>query len=192
LDISTDGGTTFALKGLSAGVGTTDPMSNGVTVSGSTIYVATKSGLAVSTNGGTSFTTYTTTSGLVSDYSYSVAVSGTSVYVGTYYGGLGIGSPTSGGGGGSGGGSLVIPRQGPGVAGIIPRDVARLLGIAVPPRAQIAIQVDPSSLKRCANRSRAGFGYKVVSLKAGTCLVKFAILYKGGKIVRKTVRLPAA
>ena len=62
---------------------------NGVSVSGSSIYAATGGGLSISTNGGTSFTNYTTANGLGSNFMRGVYASGSSIYVATE-GGLSI------------------------------------------------------------------------------------------------------
>ena len=50
------------------------------------IYAATNGGLAISTDGGTSFTTRTTANGLGSNYIYAIDVSGSNVYAATDYG----------------------------------------------------------------------------------------------------------
>ena len=61
----------------------------GVYASGSNIYAATDGGLSISTNGGSSFTNYTTTSGLVGNQVRGVYASGSNIYVATL-GGLSI------------------------------------------------------------------------------------------------------
>ena len=55
----------------------------GVYVAGSTIYAATDAGLAISTNGGTSFTNYTTANGLGSNFVFNIFVSGSTIYAAT-------------------------------------------------------------------------------------------------------------
>jgi hypothetical protein len=62
---------------------------NGVYASGSNIFAATSGGLSISTNGGGSFTNYTTTSGLGSNLVFGVYASGSNIYAATQ-GGLGI------------------------------------------------------------------------------------------------------
>ena len=64
----------------------------GVYASGSNIYAATRGGLSISTNGGSSFTNYTTTStnnGLGNNAVYGVYASGSNIYAATD-GGLSI------------------------------------------------------------------------------------------------------
>ena len=64
----------------------------GVYASGSNIYAATYSGgLGISTNGGSSFTNYTTANGLGGDIVPGVYASGSNIYAATN-GGLGIAS----------------------------------------------------------------------------------------------------
>ena len=67
---------------------------NGVFVTGTTIYAATNGGLSVSTNGGTSWTNYTTTNGLASNFTNGVWASGSTIWVGT---GSGVSESTDGG-----------------------------------------------------------------------------------------------
>ena len=55
----------------------------GVYASGTSIYAATDGGLGISTNGGSSFTNYTTASGLGSNTVRGVYASGTSIYAAT-------------------------------------------------------------------------------------------------------------
>jgi hypothetical protein len=55
----------------------------GVYASGSSVYVATTGGLSVSTNGGTSYTNYTTTDGLGNDFVRGVYASGNTIYAAT-------------------------------------------------------------------------------------------------------------
>ena len=62
----------------------------GVYESGGTIYAATQGGLSLSTNGGLSWTNYTTADGLARNYVYGVYASGSTVYAATQ-GGLSIG-----------------------------------------------------------------------------------------------------
>ncbi|MFM7587427.1 MAG: hypothetical protein ACKO6M_10450, partial [Bacteroidota bacterium] len=66
----------------------------GVYVSGSTVYAATGGGLSISTNGGTSFTNYTTANGLGNNSVNGVYASGSTVYAATY-GGLSLSSCSS-------------------------------------------------------------------------------------------------
>ena len=60
-----------------------------VYTSGSSIYAATDGGLSISTNGGSSFTNYTTTNGLGNNIVNGVYASGSSIYAATR-GGLSI------------------------------------------------------------------------------------------------------
>ena len=64
----------------------------GVYADGATVYAATYSGgLNISTDGGATFTTYTTANGLGSDEVFGVFAEGSTVYAATYGGGVGIG-----------------------------------------------------------------------------------------------------
>jgi hypothetical protein len=67
---------------------------NGVYADGGNIYAATFGGLSISTNGGSSFTNYTTSSGLGSNIVYGVYASGSSIYAAT---GGGLSISTDGG-----------------------------------------------------------------------------------------------
>ena len=89
LFVSTDGGATFAQWSL-PGVAVSNVWASGVNV-----YLSTDGGLMSSTDGGQSFTTYTTSDGLGADQVYGgVSSNGTAVFAGTQ-GGLSIGtSPT--------------------------------------------------------------------------------------------------
>ena len=62
---------------------------SGVYASGSSIYAATIGGLSISTNGGSSFTNYTTAQGLGNNDVYGVYASGSNIYAATN-GGLSI------------------------------------------------------------------------------------------------------
>jgi len=60
-------------------------------VSGGTIYAGTNGGgLSVSTNGGTSWTTYTTADGLGADFLQKMYISDNTLYVATSNGGLSV------------------------------------------------------------------------------------------------------
>ncbi len=61
-----------------------------VSVSGSNVYAATYCGLVISTNGGSSFTSKTTTDGLGNNLVIDILVDGTTLYVATSYNGLSI------------------------------------------------------------------------------------------------------
>jgi hypothetical protein len=63
---------------------------NGVYASGSSIYAATSGGLGISTNGGSSFTNYTTANGMGDASVKGVYASGSSIYAATDFGGLSI------------------------------------------------------------------------------------------------------
>ncbi|MCX5967066.1 MAG: hypothetical protein NTV57_05370 [Cyanobacteria bacterium] len=58
----------------------------GVYASGNSVYVATAGGLSVSTNGGTSYTNYTTADGLGNNFVRGVYASGNTIYTATYGG----------------------------------------------------------------------------------------------------------
>lgn len=72
---------------ISSGLG--DNMTYGVYAVGSTIYAATEGGLSISTNGGTTFTNYTTADGLGNNIVYGVYAVGSTIYAATH-GGLSI------------------------------------------------------------------------------------------------------
>ena len=92
VSISTNGGATFT--NYTTGLGSTSVQGIYVDTVG-TIYAATMSGLSISTDGGSTFTNYTTAEGLGSDFTYAVAASGDTIYVGSS-GGLSISfSPAS-------------------------------------------------------------------------------------------------
>ena len=55
------------------------------------MYAATAGGLSISTDGGATFTTYTTANGLGSNFVLGVYADGATVYAATNGGGLGIG-----------------------------------------------------------------------------------------------------
>ena len=59
---------------------------HGVYASGTTIYAATKNGLSISIDNGTSFVNYTQSSGLGSEVIYKVYANGNVVYAATYLG----------------------------------------------------------------------------------------------------------
>jgi hypothetical protein len=64
---------------------------NGVYAVGNTIYAATEGGLSISTNGGLSFTNYTTANGLGSSRVYGVSAADGIVYAATL-GGVSVGA----------------------------------------------------------------------------------------------------
>lgn len=78
-------GTSFTNKTTANGLGANT--CTGVSISGSNVYVATSNGLAISTDGGLTFTNKTAAiNGLASDNCYDVLVSGSVIYVCTIFG----------------------------------------------------------------------------------------------------------
>ncbi len=63
----------------------------GVYADGATVYAATFGGLSISTDGGATFTTYTTANGMGSNFVSGVYADGATVYAATNGGGVGIG-----------------------------------------------------------------------------------------------------
>ncbi|AEI49657.1 hypothetical protein Runsl_3282 [Runella slithyformis DSM 19594] len=86
VDIITNNGATITHKTTADGLGSNDL--NGIQVIGTTVYAATRGGLSISTNGGNSFTNYTTsnTTGLASNLVRTVYVTSSKIYAGTNLG----------------------------------------------------------------------------------------------------------
>jgi prepilin-type N-terminal cleavage/methylation domain-containing protein len=86
--VSSDGGVTWSAP-ITSSSGMISSSLRRVWVSGGTIYVATQQGMSKSTNGGASWTNYTTANGLAANDVYDVWASGSTIYVATW-GGLSV------------------------------------------------------------------------------------------------------